>query len=336
MFRRLKKFLMSKKGILAILLIIAIAVFLFTRKGGNGSGVKTTTVERGTVTSELILSGDVVAKDYAKLTFPASGQMASVNVTEGDMVTKGQILGKMDTAVLNSVYQQAVSNHRAAQTAVDTIHDQLKGKDTSETFSEKESRTALEVSRDNAYEAMLIARKNLSQATFRSPINGVISQVGVNTPGGSVTVGGLAFEVVSPGTIYFSSTADQNEVGMINKGDKVTVTLDAYEGKTFDSRVETVGLTPKAGEAETVYHIKVSLPGTNGIRVGMTGDASLILEKKENVLYVDPLFVKTDSEGKYVLKGPQKEKVRVATGLEGEENIEIVSGLSEGDVLYQK
>jgi HlyD family secretion protein len=183
---------------------------------------------------------------------------------------------------------------------------------------------------------MLIAQKNLSLATFRSPIAGVVSQIGVNTPGASAMAGGLAFEVVGPGSIYFSSTADQNEVGLIDKGDSVKVTLDAYEDKTFDSKVETVGLTPKAGESETVYHIKVSLPGTNGIRVGMTGDASLILEEKDNVLFVDPLFVKSDSEGKYVLRGPNKEKVRVVTGLEGEDAIEMVSGLSEGDVLYQK
>ncbi|KKR55648.1 MAG: hypothetical protein UT93_C0020G0006 [Candidatus Woesebacteria bacterium GW2011_GWF1_40_24] len=66
----------------------------------------------------------------------------------------------------------------------------------------------------------------------------------------------------------------------------------------------------------------------------MTGDAKFILSQSENALYVPSRFVNADKDGKYVYLGSKENKVYIKTGVEGEENIEILEGVSEGDVLY--
>lgn len=338
MFKFLQRLLGSWKR-LAVLIVIAIVVFFLTRGGGNGKNTLTATVERGDVNEEIVLAGEVVAKSSAKLTFPGSGKMLAVNVTEGELVTKGQVLGQMDTVALNATLNQARIAWQTAQVTVDRVHDDLKGKDTTETFSEKETRTAAESARDRAYEAYIVAQKALTDAVFKSPIDGVVSQVGVNTIGSSVTLGTLAFEVIDPDSVYFSVLADQTEVGLFSEGDQVEITLDAFEDKTFKGVVDSIGLTPKAGEADIVYEIKVDINRQSDIadriRIGMTGDAKFFLDKAENVLYTDPSFVRSDTDGKYVLSDSNGTKTRVEIGLEGEERIEIKSGVSQGQTLYK-
>lgn len=345
MFKFLQRLLGSWKR-LAILIVIAIVVFFVTRGGGNGKNNLTATVERGEVNEEVVLAGEVVAKSSAKLTFPGSGKMLSIYVSEGELVTKGQVLGQMDTVALNAALNQARIAWQTAQVTADRVLDDLKGKDGTETFTEKETRTTAESARDRAYEAYVVAQRALADAVFRSPIDGVVSQVGVNTVGSSVTVGTLAFEVIDPDSVYFSVLADQTEVGLVSIGDRVELSLDAFENKIFEGVVDNIGLTPKAGEADIVYEIKVdinrqsdTIPAgrqvADRIRVGMTGDAKFFLDKAENVLYTDPSFVRSDTDGKYVLSDNKGTKTRVEVGLEGEERIEIKSGVSQGQTLYK-
>jgi len=99
-----------------------------------------------------------------------------------------------------------------------------------------------------------------------------------------------------------------------------------------------VGLTPKEGETGTVYKVNISFSETSfdiqKYRVGMSGDAKLILNNKENVLYAPPSFINSDVKGKYVLVGPKKRKVYIETGIENEDRVEIIDELKEGDTLY--
>jgi multidrug efflux pump subunit AcrA (membrane-fusion protein) len=66
----------------------------------------------------------------------------------------------------------------------------------------------------------------------------------------------------------------------------------------------------------------------------MTGDANFILSSKDNVLYAPLSFIKTDKKGKYVNVGSLDKKVYIKIGLEGEDRAEIISGVSEGDILF--
>lgn len=334
---KVRKLFTFKK--LAILIVLAIVVFFVTRGRANGNGAtQMTRVEQGEVVSELVLSGKVEAHNLAQLKFPISDQMQEVLVKEGDIVTKGQLLGRMDTSKLNASSRQAQASWSAAQAAVDNVYDQLKGKEKTETFTERETRTAAEVARDNAYLTYVKAQQDLSDAVFRAPFAGVVSQIGVSTVGGTATLGGVAFEIIDPGSLYFSVLADQTEIGQVKKGDSVKITLDALE-EDIAAVVESVGLTPKAGILETLYEIRIELPKNSkleAVRVGMTGDAGFEVERVSNTLYTDPTYVRSEADKKYVLKGKEKEKVYVEIGIEGEDRVEIkADSLSAGDELYK-
>ncbi|MEJ2347929.1 MAG: HlyD family efflux transporter periplasmic adaptor subunit [Patescibacteria group bacterium] len=294
---RNKKIRFIIAGFLALILIFR----LFSSKNGD---FDTAEVKKGRVSEELILSGEVKAEEHAQLRFQTSGELDWVGVSEGEWVKKGQLLVKLDTANLYAVYEQAVSNLRAAEATVAEVLDEVKGHDEDETLAQADTRTTAEAARDSAYRALTIAQK---------------------------------IEMVNPDTLYFEVSADQSEVVDLTDNQKARIILDSFPEEEIEGEISYIGYTPEAGEISTTYKVTVkpdSKVDSGKVRVGMTGDVRFVLSQKEDVLYVPPQFISTDKKGKYVLKNSPKNKVYVEVGLEGEERTEIIGDIKEGDVLY--
>lgn len=333
----LKWFWLHKK--ISIVLLIALVGFIYWQFFKNGKVDYTEAkVERGLVEEELILSGSVIADEYAKLTFPASGTLSFVGVSEGDQVYRGQLLAKIDTLALNSALQRARADLRAAEANVDQVHDDLKDNDEDETFTQKNTRTAAEVSKDKAYEAVLIAEDNLKKAAIYAPFKGLVTYIANPFSGVNIVAATTQIEVINPDTIHFEVSADQTEVRDIKVGDEVRIILDADEEKKITGKVNYVSYATKQDEIGAIYEVKIEFTNleNNGFvyRVGMTGDAHFVLKRKENTLFVPREFIKSDKDGEYVLINNGKDKKYIELGLEGEERTEIVSGIEEGAIVY--
>jgi len=334
----MKKILKFKKILLIFLpiLVLGILIWLFVFK--KEKKVESFKVERGTVYEELILSGQISADEYAKLYFPTSGQIAWVGVKEGQEVKKGSSLLKLDTTVLNTAFQQAKANLRASEATLDSIYDQLKNHEKDETFSQKDTRTAAEAAKDRAYEAYIAAEYNLRNATIKAPFSGVVTYLAHTYPGVNVSFSEPQVEIVNPETVYYDVSADQTEVTEISVGQKVNIILDSYPDEVFEGEVIFISFTPKVGEVGTVYKVKVGfkekIKDFTKFRIGMSGDAKFILSEKKDVLYVPPKFIKTDSKGKYLIKGKKNNRVYVEVGVEGEDRVEVKGDIKEGDIVY--
>jgi RND family efflux transporter MFP subunit len=330
------KFFTKKRIIILILIILAMAGFLFFRQRNN-SQTEIFTVTKGTVKEELVLSGTVKAEKHVVMTFPVSGKISRVGVSQGQEVYKGQPLVSLDRIVLNAAYQQALNNYRNYQAQADAALDSLKDNDSDETFAEKAARTQAEVARDNAYDAMVAAKYNLDNATLYAPFAGTVSSLLYSFPGVNITPADRIAEVIDLSTIYFEVEADQTDVLLIKEDSVVSIVLDSMGDSELIGEVSLISVTPKPNSLETVYSIRIELNGVgqqNIPRVGMTGDAHFVLSEKSDVLYAPLQFINSDREGDYVNLGKQGNKVYVETGIQGEENIEIVKGVKEGDILY--
>lgn len=335
----LKKIFKRKKLVVFILLVTAgfsLWRYLLAKKDGVSESVG---IKKGTVTEELVLSGQINADEYAKLSFPSSGEISWVGVKEGDSVWKGQSLVKLDTTVLNAAFQQAQAALRAAEATVENIHDQVKDHSGDETYAQKDARTTAEAAKDKAYEAYVAAEYNLRHSTIYSPFAGIVTSLAHPFAGVNIIYSETQAEVINPETIYFDVSGDQNDIINISKDQKVNIVLDSIPDENIEGVVDFVGYTPKAGEAGTIYKIKVRILkekfDLSKFRIGMTGDAKFVTGEKENVLYLPPKFVKSDINGSYVNLGNSKNKVYVKVGLEGEDRVEVTSDkIHEGDAVY--
>lgn len=316
--------------------LIAFLVWRLVIAPKNGD-FETVEVKRGTVAEELILSGEIKAKEHALLKFQGSGEIGWLGVSEGQWVKKGQLLIRLDTANLYAAYEQSVAALRAAQATADRALDDVKDRNDEETFTEAEARTIAEAARDSAYRAMTIAQENLANGGIRAPFDGIISGITNPFSGVNILFSESQIEIVNPETLYVEVSADQSEVIDLTEGQKVTIVLDSFIDEEIQGEIDFISYTPMTGEIGAVYKITIKLtsdvdPGK--VRVGMTGDARFILSEKEDVLYVPNQFVNTDKKGKYVFKDSNDNKEYIEVGIEGEERIEIMGDIKEGDVLY--
>lgn len=238
---------------------------------------------------------------------------------------------------MNAAYEQALNNLRRYEAGVDNVYDQVQGGENDETFSERNTRTTAEVLKDNAYEAVIIAERNLKGASLYAPFDGVVTSVTNPFFGPFVLSTQPQFEVVNPETIYFSVTADQTEVTSLKEGMRVLITLDAFPEKEIEGTVSKIDFAPDPAEVGVVYEVRVDLPRLDEIayRLGMTGDAIFVLESKQEAFWVPAGFVKSDKKGQYLLTRKGDKKVYVELDLEGVGRVEVISdAISEGMKIY--
>ena len=330
---------LGRKKVIALILIILAVIFLRVAIAQKAKkGAETTKIQKGSVLKELILSGEIKADEHAKLAFPTSGKLAWIGVKEGDNVKKGQVLASLDKTALDAAYQQAQANLRKYEATVDYVHDTLKDKETTETYAERDTRTTAEANKDYYYDALRAAEYNLKNADLIAPFAGKVTFVAHPYAGVNILVSETQVEIVNAKTIYFEVSADQNEVINLYEGQEVKIILDSFPEKEFGGKIIFISLSPKEGEAGAIYKIKISfsadLSEVEQLKIGMTGDAHVILNKKDDVLYVPYRFINSDKNGKYLDVGKKGNKVYIDVGLEGEEIVEISGDIEEGDVVY--
>lgn len=324
-----------KKVTLVALILVGILFFVFRN---NSKTVKTTEIKRGDLKEELILSGEIDATNYAKLSFETSGKITYVGVKEGEKVNKGRLISKLDSTVLNSNYQIALSNLRLYEATVENVHDQVKGNDDDESYAQKDQRTTAEANKDKAYEAVIVAKRNLDGASLYAPFNGIVTYLAHPFSGVYTSVGAVEAEIIDPATIYFDVLADQTEVTKLSVGQKVEIVLDSFEDETFEGKVSNISFVPKVGESGSVYSVRVDFANTDLVnskfKISMTGDSKFVVSEKKNVLFVPNNYVKQDKDGRFVKITPKGEKKYIETGIESEEYTEIIGNITEGQVVY--
>src|SRR3990172_3321159 len=277
--RKIINFFWRRKILLfAILIVVGYALWrlVIIPSRGPQNSFK---VEKGTVSEELVLTGQVKAAEHVNLSFQTSGELAWVGVSEGEVVKKGQNLANLDAKIPYENYEISVSDLRAAEASLDNVYDQVQGHDSDETFAQRDLRTAAEVRRDKSYRVLEIAKKNLANLHLTAPFPGIISSVTYPFTGIFVSLSQGVIEIVNPESLYFEVSADQTEVVELKEGMKVKIILDSFPNEEVAGVVSYVGYTPVSGEVGTVYKVKIAFTNSgnlNKFRVGMGGDAKLV------------------------------------------------------------
>lgn len=295
----------------------------------NGQ-LKIVEAQRKNIVESITVSGKIAAEKQATLTFPAAGKLSYVNVKPGDSVKAGQWMAALDTGDLQAAVTKAWYSYLAADANAKEVEDSVKGHDKDETYVQKNDRVAAQTARDSAYESWLSANRAVQLAVLKSPFVGMVTEVTVSASGDTVGITD-GITVVDPETLYFDTEVDETDFGKIKIGQRVIVKLDAYEDMEFEGTVTRMGFATRLSDSgATVIPIRISIVA-DGLRVGLNGDAELILSEKNNVL---TLPIEAVNDGQVETAGG--EMVAVKTGIESDEDIEVVSGLSEGDKIIVK
>ena len=143
-------------------------------------------------------------------------------------------------------------------------------------------------------------------------------------------------------TAEISLTVDELDIVQLSIGQAVTVTLDALPGQSFDGEITEIDPNGENSGGSTKYSVTVTLPRTEDMLTGMNAAVRVQLAENEGLLLIPLAAVQEDADGIYVCTGYDKGSgeatapAAITTGLSDGENVEVLSGLSEGDTVYYR
>jgi RND family efflux transporter MFP subunit len=320
---------------LTFLLLTTMAVVLTACNGDSQAArviddaiaVKVSPVTTTRYAPVLKYSGTMASTAEARLSFKIGGIISKIYVKEGDHVVRGQLLATLDLTEVNAQAQQASQSVEKVQRDVNRVKNLYN--DTVATLEQVQNATTqLQV----AEESLRIARFNQQYAQIRATENGTVLKKIMNE--GELASSGAAVFMMN-GTagndwvIRFG--VSDKDWAVLKKGDKASVEIDAYPGKSFTGIITEIA--QGADVASGTYEVEVKiLPNGARFAAGLFSTVQLqpAAEQKVTLVPVEAITEANDRTG-YVYtvnadgKTVTKNKVTIAF-LENNKAA-IVSGL---------
>lgn len=322
------------KLVLVVLIVLGIVLLVVNSKNKNKVVLVFEKPITQSITKTLDVSGHVDAKEKVRLRFPAGGKLTYVGAEEGDTVKKWQTVAAIDKATLQKQLDQDLNNYMKERWDWEEVVDE--NRDQALTLSERRSQDKDQWDLTNTVLTVEIRDLALQNTSLYSPFEGILTTAPTSVAGMQVLATDY-FEIVNPNTLVFRAAVDESDISSIVVGQKATLVLDAFEDIEINTEVSYVSYTSTEASSGTSFIVEFPLSQTEIeqiLRIGMNGDIKILLEEKENVLTI-PSIALIERDGiTYVMvkSGENKSEEReVEIGLETDETVEVISGLSESD-----
>ncbi len=275
-------------------------------------------VYSGTAPIEAFAEADVIAK--------VEGEVREFLFEEGDEVTEGQVLARLDGERLRLELNESRARLQQMQRDFER-NKELREKGLLSEGDFEKLRYDLE-----ALEASFnLASLELDYTQIRAPIDGVISQRYVKI-GNTIRVGDPAFRVTSFDPLVAYMHVPEREYRRLKKGQPVAIDIDALAGQRIMAEVTRVSpiVDPDTGTFKITIEIR---DAERRIKPGMFGRMSIVYDHKVNVLQVPRSAIIEEGGNESVLVVENGKAVRkiVQTGYGESGMVEIIDGLVESD-----
>lgn len=182
--------------------------------------------------------------------------------------------------------------------------------------------------------AAAVATANMARIT--APFSGTITAVEVK-PGDQVGPGTVAFGLADFSHLLVEVEVSEVDINRVCVGQRVTLSLDAVPGRTYEGKVVEVGLAGVVVQGVVNFPVSVEiLHADEQVRPGMTTAVNIIVEQIEDVLLVPNRAVRLQ-DGKrvvYVLRGETPQAVPVVLGASSDTDSQVLEGdLRAGDLI---
>jgi multidrug efflux pump subunit AcrA (membrane-fusion protein) len=180
------------------------------------------------------------------------------------------------------------------------------------------------------------AKYNMEQATLISPIDGVVSMLNYKKGDIILSDGAKAMAtIINNDTLFIEANIEEADIAKLKVGQKAKATFDAVDGLELNGEISFISMTSKTSTNGIVtYLVRVVIAdvGESAVREGMTAAVDFITAEAPNVLSI-PVSAVHNIGGKPSVEKASGEIVNVTTGFTDGKNVEVISGLNEGDKI---
>lgn len=350
--------LMENKFKVGGALVLLFAISFFGKSDDNETiEVSTKKVIRKNLQSKVVADGVLTPETEVKLSANNTTYITDIAVKEGDFVKKGDFLMSLDDRQQKAATEASRASVEAAKVQLEQRKAQQErqaklysqGLISDQEMESTNSSFASALSTFNGAQSRLIQDEDaLSKLRLIAPQDGTITfidgEVGDLAQGGMFNPSVLLkLSDLSKMEVYVN--VNENDIADISIDDPAIIEVDAYDGRKFKGRVKEVAYASSVSsggsqQQVTNFQVKIQmLEVVEGMRPGMSATVDIITADKSNVISI-PIQSLTSSrsmkKGTNVVfiynNGIVNERV-VETGIVGDRDYEIVSGLEEGDEI---
>jgi membrane fusion protein (multidrug efflux system) len=290
------------------------------------------TLEPGTFNHYIDLQGKVDAENIAWVSPRGQGgQVRAIYVKQGDNVRQGQLLVKLDDAIVRQQIEQLNVQLNLAKTTYErrkSLWDQKIGTEM-ELLKAKNDMENLQKSID-------ITKEQSSMSNVYAPFSGVVDQVTLKV-GETFMPGSPVMRIVSTNTLKVTANVPENYQSKVNEGNNVIITLPEDRSKTLNAKITVAGKTIDPNTRS--FYIEARIPGNKDFRPGQLAMVRIQDYSVNNTIAIPLSTIQNDEKGKFVMVAATEggktvaRKRPVVIGQMYGDQLEIKSGMQSGDKL---
>ncbi|MHA4894406.1 efflux RND transporter periplasmic adaptor subunit [Pedobacter sp. PWIIR3] len=336
-----------KRIIIAVLVIaaaIAVIAFILTNnkkkneaktafiaEGGGAVAVRVATVEKKVVDLDFSVNGVFAPKQELNFMAESAGRVSKIFVKEGDYVSKGQVLARIDAEIINT------DKETAEATLENAIKDEARYSSAFATGGVTQQQLDnAKLSVKNARLRLQSATKKVSDANLKSPINAIVNKKYVEVGAFVNAQGTQMFELVDVSSLKLKVTVNESQVANLKVGDRIDIKSSVFPTDKFSGKVTFIAAKADA-TLNFPIEIEVGNNAKNTLKAGMYGTAVFNFPKQAPVILVPRTsFVGSVSSNQVFIydKSNNTSKVRkVTSGRILGDFVEILEGLTEGETV---
>lgn len=364
---------MKKRTIIILLCILVLCVavwYLFFR---DKQTVTTFALERpkiGKISETVTATGTVQPVDTVAVGTQVSGTVKRIYVDYNSVVKKGELLCELDQTLFEASVNQAKGN--LAQQESNLVYQQGNMDRQSQLYkvgaiskadydNAVYAYTSAKAAVSSQKASLASAEKNLSLSSIYSPINGTVLSRNVSegqTVAASFSTPTLFTIAKDLTKMQVQAAVDEADVGNIADGERATFTVDAFLNDVFKGSIKEVRLSPSTSSNVVTYTTIINAPNDDlKLKPGMTANIIIYTKESDSALTIsdqalqytpDPTTLSKedtlvrlldtarlagDEAYVWVKKGKKLLQRRVRIGLDDNTKSQILSGLSEDDMV---
>ncbi|MDD3323044.1 MAG: efflux RND transporter periplasmic adaptor subunit [Paludibacter sp.] len=292
----------------------------------NYTSVSVAPVEQMVLDRSIQLVGYLNPNKEINIAAESQGQLTSLNLELGQQVSKGSVLGTIDS-------KQKQLTLEATKISVAKLEKDLNrykilyagGTLTEQQLEEMQNAF------DNAVILFKQAQKQLDDATIKSPLTGIITQKFVEQ-GSFINMGSPIATIVDISSLKIKLNVSESNVYELKKGDLAKITTDVYPNNTFEAKISFI--SPK-GDAAHNYEVELEIKNNHDhpLKAGTYVNVNIKIQADKQALYIPrtALMGGMSNASVYLAQGNKAvlRKINVRTG--DDKYLEVVSGLSNDD-----
>lgn len=303
----------------------------FIAKGGGAVAVRVAQVEKKIVDQDFSANGNFAPNKELNLLNENSGRVTRIFVDEGDRVSKGQVLARIDAEIINTDRETAQVTYQNALKDLARYESSFKtGGVTQQQLDQAR------LSAESAKLRLQASQRKVSDANIKSPINGIVNKRYIEVGAFVNSQGTQLFELVDVSKLKLKVNVNEAQVANLKIGDRIEIQSSVFPDEKFSGKVTFIA--PKA-DATLNFPVEIEVENShkNSLKAGMYGTAVFKFPKQApSILIPRTSFVGSVSSNEvFVLdRASNTSKIRkVVSGRILGDNVEILDGLKEGETV---